>query len=140
MVIGNQIIVLDEIDSTNEYVKNNIEQLKNGAVVMAKTQTHGRGRLCRNWSSKEDGNLYTSFLLKDISWLSVPTHLPIFCAVVLRRTFALTSNLDDGFFLKWPNDIYYKDGKISGILIESDAKGVVDNTLTLRITGDITTS
>ncbi len=125
MLIGTQIIVLDEVDSTNDYTKTNFKQLKDGAVIMAKTQTHGRGRLCRNWVSKEDGNLYSSFVLKDLSWLAFPTHLPIFCAVVLRRTFVNVAGCDDGFLLKWPNDVYYGEGKISGILIESDVDGVV---------------
>ena len=125
LIIGTQIIVLDEVDSTNDYAKTNFKQLKDGAVIMAKTQTHGRGRLCRNWVSKEDGNLYSSFILKDFSWISVPTHLPILCAVVLRRTFVSVVGSDGAFLLKWPNDVSYGDGKISGILIESDVGGIV---------------
>lgn len=124
MILGTQIIVLDQVDSTNDYAKTNFLTLQDGAVIMAKVQTDGRGRLCRSWVSKEDGNLYSSFVIKDLSWLEMPTHLPIFCAVVLRRTLASVSNNDD-FLLKWPNDLYYDNGKISGILIESDLHGIV---------------
>ena len=55
--------VVDEINSTKSYLKNNAENLKDGAVIIAKKQTAGRGRLGRSFIS-EKGGLYMSLLIK----------------------------------------------------------------------------
>ncbi|MFH1223031.1 MAG: biotin--[acetyl-CoA-carboxylase] ligase [Pseudomonadota bacterium] len=114
MFIGRKITVLDVVDSTNEYIKQNQEKLVDGEVVCAKTQSSGRGRNQRQWVSDITGNLYASFIIKNASWLETPTHLPIFTAVVLRKAI---EGEDIGF--KWPNDIIASGAKLSGILIES---------------------
>jgi len=126
VTIGTQIIVLDEVSSTNDHIRSNSKQLKDGAVVIAGTQSAGRGRSSKQWDSKGAGNLYSSFILKDVSWLSTPIQLPIICAVVLRRAIVQAMGHDlDGLKLKWPNDLYYGDGKLSGILMESGLDGII---------------
>jgi BirA family transcriptional regulator, biotin operon repressor / biotin---[acetyl-CoA-carboxylase] ligase len=121
MYIGSKIEVLERVDSTNEYLKNNAGIYPDGAIVSAKVQTKGRGRFERKWISDVIGNLYCSILVKDITWLKTPTHLPIFMSVVLRR--AIMSTLNDKqaeIFFKWPNDLLSAKGeKFSGILVEA---------------------
>ncbi len=119
-------MVLDEVSSTNDYVRTNVDELKDGVVVISRVQSSGRGRNTKKWVSSHEGNLYASVLIKDITWLEMPTHLPIFCAVVLRDTIIkVRGNDDNEILLKWPNDIHYKDAKLSGILIESSGKNLI---------------
>ena len=51
------ILRFDSIDSTNQYVLDHMETLEHGTVVIAKTQTKGRGRYLRKWVSPDEGNL-----------------------------------------------------------------------------------
>jgi BirA family biotin operon repressor/biotin-[acetyl-CoA-carboxylase] ligase len=80
--IGTEVTFLETVDSTNEFIRKNINSLKNGAVVWAQTQTEGRGRLKRNWISDDNGNIYFSFLMKDRKWIKQLTELPIIVSVV----------------------------------------------------------
>jgi len=127
LFIGNKITLLDSVDSTNAYVKSNCDRLIDGEVVVSKIQTEGRGRFKRKWISDTEGNLYASFIIKDSSWLEMPTHLPIFVAVVLRRAVldSLSTNSDQRLGFKWPNDIVVDAGKLSGILIEASDNGYI---------------
>ena len=59
-----EIIHLEEIGSTNEYVKNNITNLNDKSVVYADRQISGHGRLGRTWVDTGDENLYLTFVLK----------------------------------------------------------------------------
>jgi len=125
--IGTEIICLETVDSTNNYVRNNIKALKNGAVVWALSQTHGKGRLHRDWVSDSNGNIYFSFLIKHSSWLKSLTELPIITSVVLLRSVHGCfdgTNLKD-LNLKWPNDLLWKGAKISGILMEIEGDKIV---------------
>lgn len=126
MAIGTQIIVLDEVSSTNDHIRSNSKQLKDGAVVIAKRQNAGRGRSSKKWDSSHEGNLYSSFIMKDVSWLDTPIQLPIICAVVLRRALigSIGHEVKD-LGLKWPNDIYFGEGKLSGILMEAGQDGTI---------------
>ena len=77
-------------------------------------QTAGRGQAGNGWESEEGKNLLCSILLpprKDLFYLNVLT------AVAVQRL------LGEGFTIKWPNDIYYGDKKIAGILIENAILG-----------------
>lgn len=120
MFIGKNIRVLNSVDSTNKYVKENHADLADGEIVVAKMQTAGRGRFSRKWISDE-GNLYCSFIVNSQSWLETPTQLPIFIAVVLRRAIldSMSKAEDIRIGFKWPNDILGDGGKLSGTLIES---------------------
>ncbi|OGS20616.1 MAG: biotin--[acetyl-CoA-carboxylase] ligase [Elusimicrobia bacterium RIFOXYA2_FULL_40_6] len=88
-------------------------------VVVAKTQTRGRGQFGRKWISPK-GGLYFSVILKpkfatnDVSKLTLIGTMSI--AKVLNNLFGLPAKV------KWPNDILIKNRKISGVLIESEIK------------------
>ena len=115
--IGEKIIRLQEIDSTNTYVKNNVDLIKqHGLVILTKMQTSGRGRLGRKFISIPDKNVTFSVILHP--------HLPfekihlysLLAGVVVSR---VLENYVDDVKLKWPNDVLVRGKKICGILIES---------------------
>ncbi len=109
--------VLDVVDSTNNYLKDRFSSYDK-AIVVAKRQSAGRGRLGRSWSSDFGGCLMFSMLIKpDISdeKLAFLTQL---VAVVLHKTIKKYIPNHANLKIKWPNDILLNAKKISGILTE----------------------
>lgn len=107
------LIVLDSVDSTNNYLKQNCERLPDKTAVIALEQTEGRGRLGRAWE-RTDGCLYLSLLLKTGE---IRGDLTLACAL------AVSDALDAAFQvktdIKWPNDILLHGKKLCGILVEN---------------------
>jgi BirA family biotin operon repressor/biotin-[acetyl-CoA-carboxylase] ligase len=110
---------LKEVDSTNLFLQLLVEKedLPSGSIVLADCQTSGRGQQGNRWVSEAGMNLTCSILLKP-ERLPANRFFSISEAVSLgvRNTLA---HFIDSVTVKWPNDIYYKDAKISGILIEN---------------------
>lgn len=107
-------IHFDEIDSTNTYLEKNYMNLPDLCAVYAAIQTAGKGRLNRKWESGR-GGLWFSVLFKNSEWS--PSTLQRVCSMASIQTLIRCSDKDKTpFGLKWPNDIYYKDKKISGCL------------------------
>ena len=125
-----RIIRLEETDSTNRYLKQLVreERPEEGSLVIADYQTEGRGQMGNSWYSGRGDNLLFSLLI-------YPRQLPANESFILSRVTSLAlKNLLDSFTddirIKWPNDIYWKDKKIAGILIENDIQGKeIDNTV-----------
>ncbi|GAB4260002.1 MAG: biotin--[acetyl-CoA-carboxylase] ligase [Vicingaceae bacterium] len=122
MIIGNQIIRLKEVDSTNDYLKSfktsNIAF--EGLVVVAQNQKKGRGQMGNEWLTEPDKNLTFSVLLKPkltINYSFVLSMLTSLAIIEFLRSIGLNSPL-----IKWPNDIYYHQKKMAGILIENTIK------------------
>lgn len=117
------VIKFDEIDSTNSYVVENIENLKNLNVITAKRQTSGRGRFDRIWNSNSDNVLMTIVIKPDkpkhFPYVNLTQYLSVITARILRKKYFLNATI------KWPNDILVEGKKISGILCEgvTDEKG-----------------
>jgi BirA family biotin operon repressor/biotin-[acetyl-CoA-carboxylase] ligase len=110
-----KIIQLDSIDSTNQYIKENFQSLNHLDVITTRNQTSGKGRRVNTWFSNQD-SLTFSVLLKDSINHQNISLLPLLMAKVLHKIISHHSN---DVYIKWPNDIYIQDKKISGILIES---------------------
>ena len=121
-----KIIRLKEIDSTHKFAIRMIES--NSAIecgIIADVQTNGVGRCERKWESAF-GNLYASIIKKipkneDICKISLATA----CAVHETVKNLLDSEKRDHLYLHWPNDIYYKNKKLSGILLAVVADWIV---------------
>ncbi len=112
-----KLLFLDEIDSTNKYAKEHIEELSDLSLVYAGVQTAGRGRLNRKWSGCSGENLYATIILKPSKEMkAVYTNLTQYLCLVLAETFEEYNIYPK---IKWPNDIRINGKKISGILAES---------------------
>jgi len=124
--IGREYIYLDEVVSTNLYLKENRE-LPNGTVVLAERQTGGRGRKGRKWVSPKYKGLYFSVLLKkDIELKTLSLFSLIFPLTVREIIQKYTRKK---VYIKWPNDIYIGNRKLSGTLIETEIEGNSINNL-----------
>ena len=116
------IINLDEIDSTNEYLKrmsndgyNSDEML----VVTAQYQTSGKGRRGRSWVTEPGTALMFSVLLKPRLKLDDCSMLTLVMALAVKRSL---SDMDIEAMIKWPNDILYQGKKLVGISTEMNAE------------------
>ena len=113
--------LFDEIDSTNAEALRQLKELGEGercapSVLIAKSQTAGRGRRGRVWVSKPGAGLYLSLVR---SFTLAPDSLQGLSLVVgMAAQAALTSLGAKGINLKWPNDIVYHGRKLGGILLE----------------------
>lgn len=115
MTIGDHIIHLHQVDSTNSYLKENARELEEGVVVWADLQTGGKGRRGRSWFATT-GSLTFSVLLRPqltAQDLLLFTLLPAVSVVkVLRAS-------DVNVVLKWPNDLLLNGKKMGGVLVET---------------------
>lgn len=112
--------LLGVVDSTNQYLLNNMTMLENGQSCFAEYQSAGRGRRGRRWVSPFGSNIYCSlyWCLDDGLAATMGLSLAIGIAVVD----ALESLGCENLKLKWPNDIYWNNRKLAGILIELSAQ------------------
>lgn len=127
LFVGQNIVKLKEIDSTNNYLKDllsNCEPLQEGTVIMADTQFAGRGQRGNVWLSEAGKNLTISILLKP-AFLAASEQFELNKVISLGVTDCLTKLLGEDCKVKWPNDIYVRDKKIGGILIENTLKGAL---------------
>jgi len=122
-------IKLDEVDSTNNYLRHlDTANDHRMMLVTAEFQTAGRGADTNRWESARGENLLFSLRV-------MPSNLPVRRMFALSEATALavreslasqlsTFNFQlSTFKVKWPNDIYYGDSKVAGILIENDLQG-----------------
>lgn len=116
------MIELDAIDSTNNFLKK-YRPLRPCRITMATAefQTSGRGADTNTWESERGANLLFSLL-------TFPQRTEASKVFSLSETLALSvhralSDFSSGFSIKWPNDIYYADYKVAGLLIENDIAG-----------------
>lgn len=109
--------ILAEVDSTNRYAKSLAENSDfTEALVIARRQTAGRGRMGRSFYS-EGGGLYMSLLLKPDFPCHKAIHITTAAAVAVTRAIRHISGTDCQ--IKWVNDIFLNDRKICGILTEA---------------------
>ena len=95
--------------------------LPSGTVIHTSNQTEGRGQRGNSWESELGKNVLFSMLLKKPA-VQVARQFAISEAVAVAVVEVL-SNYVEGLKIKWPNDIYYKDKKLCGILIEHSIMG-----------------
>ena len=115
--IGNKIIRLTEVGSTNTYLKENCDLLKqHGLVVLAEMQTSGRGRTGRKFVSLPAKNITFSVVLHPNLPLAEVQVFALMAGVVVAR---VLETYVDQIRLKWPNDVMVRGKKICGILLET---------------------
>ena len=115
--IGTKIIHLNEVDSTNSYLKANPELLnQHGLVVLTDMQTSGRGRAARKFVSLPGKNLTFSVVLHPQMPVGEIQIYSLLASVVVAR---VLENYVSKIRLKWPNDVLVNEKKICGILLET---------------------
>lgn len=119
-----RVEVFETLDSTNTYCLTQARsQVETPLLVVADTQTAGRGRRGKTWYSPPQANLYLSLMLqrsagaKDLSGLTLAVGVEI-------AKFLKNKGLSD-VALKWPNDIWVGQRKLGGILVELQGPYVV---------------
>jgi BirA family biotin operon repressor/biotin-[acetyl-CoA-carboxylase] ligase len=120
--LGRRIELFDCLPSTNrEAVQLAQAEVEHGTVVVADSQTAGRGRLSRTWFSPPGANLYCSIILRTArpperltEWLS---WLPLISALAAAEAIEQVSSIHVS--VKWPNDLLISERKVGGILCES---------------------
>ena len=125
LFVGQNFVTIKEVDSTNNFLKDlasNSKPLIEGTVIMAENQYAGRGQHQNGWHAEPGKNLTFSLLLKP-HFLSVPDQFDLVRAVSLGVFDALEPLLGEKLKIKWPNDIYYADNKLGGMLIENMIQG-----------------
>ena len=112
------IVRFDSIDSTNSEAS---RQAKLGApeglCIIAREQTAGRGREQRVWLSPPDAGLYFSIVLRPVKEMRHWPLITLMTAVAVHN--ALKTAFEIACDIKWPNDIYCRGLKLSGILAET---------------------
>jgi BirA family biotin operon repressor/biotin-[acetyl-CoA-carboxylase] ligase len=115
--LGTEFHYFAEIGSTNTHARWLAEQgAREGELVIADSQTDGRGRLGRHWVSPPNVNLYISFVLRPKLPPASAPQITLMAAVALAET--LQSFLPVPPAIKWPNDITVNGKKLAGILAE----------------------
>jgi len=119
---GRQFTWLKSIDSTNLRARALARDgASEGSVVVADSQTGGRGRMRRTWVSPPGANLYCSIVLRPpVPSLRMP-EIPLIAAAAIHSAIAAECpGLD--IFIKWPNDIIAGGRKLCGILCEMESE------------------
>lgn len=119
----NNIIHLSETTSTNNYLKSLLqtEDFQEGTVVYTDYQTSGKGQRGNSWVSERGKNLLFSLLLYP-SVLRADEQF-VLSQLISLSIYNVLSTYATDMSVKWPNDIYWKDKKICGILIENNLEG-----------------
>jgi len=129
--IGKRLFYFDKIDSTNEYAsilikksindsmnKNTSIKNINGSLILAEEQTKGRGKRGNKWHSEKGGLWFTIIIVNNIEQ-KILNNIVIIMAVSIVS--ALKEHTGYEFSVKWPNDIYFCNKKVGGILTEISA-------------------
>jgi BirA family biotin operon repressor/biotin-[acetyl-CoA-carboxylase] ligase len=116
--IGAQVHYFREIGSTNSHARDLAEAgAAEGTVVIAESQSQGRGRLGRRWESPAFSNLYLSILLRPKLAPAHAAQITLMAAVALAD--AVEAYIPGQVAIKWPNDILVGNKKLAGILTEA---------------------
>ncbi len=130
IVLGEPLIELTTINSTNIYAMEQVHQglALSGSCYTADFQTDGKGQHGRSWESEKGQNLLASYVLElkqlKTGKIWTPAHQIGFSAAIAlgaRAFFAVFAGEETR--IKKPNDIYFRDRKAGGILIENLVRG-----------------
>ncbi|MEW5287308.1 bifunctional biotin--[acetyl-CoA-carboxylase] ligase/biotin operon repressor BirA [Klebsiella michiganensis] len=115
-----RVTVLPVIDSTNQYLLDRLSELQSGDACVAEYQQAGRGRRGRKWFSPFGSNLYLAMYWRLEQGPAAAIGLSLVIGIVIAEV--LQSLGADKVRVKWPNDLYLQDRKLSGILVELTGK------------------
>ena len=123
------------IESTNQYLQRLLDEGIDitDNIVVADFQTSGKGQGNNVWQSEDGMNLLFSIAL-DMSFLKAENQFLLTQMISVAMIDVLKKYLpEESLFIKWPNDIYFNDKKIAGILIKNEIKGMMLGTSIIGI-------
>ena len=115
--LGQRVLTLAEVDSTNAYLLARAADLPDGTVACAEFQTAGRGRLGRRWEAPRGASVLLSVLLKEPAGSLLVRQATLLAAVAACEAIEQTTLCRPG--LSWPNDLVIHGRKLGGIIVES---------------------
>lgn len=123
-VIGTPFTRLNRVNSTNIYAMEQLQAklAEHGAAFFADLQTHGKGQMGKKWESESGQNLLLSVIL-NVSPLNIGQQFALSAATALAGFDLLSQYIPSDLSIKWPNDLYWRDRKAGGILIENQISG-----------------
>ncbi len=124
LYVGQNLIKLDRVSSTNDYLKeqlSNFKPLDEGSAIMTIDQYSGKGQRGNTWQSQPGKNLTISIVFYP-TFLAIEDQFLLNVCFSLGLTNWLQSTLRQSVKVKWPNDIMVDQQKICGILIENQVK------------------
>ncbi|MDT8400107.1 MAG: biotin--[acetyl-CoA-carboxylase] ligase [Bacteroidales bacterium] len=123
MIIASNIIYREKVSSTNDLAAEMLAAgtTPDGTLIYAGEQTGGRGRKGNVWISEAGKNLTLSVIL--LPWFLRADQQFMVSKIVSLAICELLDPYSCLISIKWPNDIYHKDDKIAGILIEASLEG-----------------
>jgi BirA family biotin operon repressor/biotin-[acetyl-CoA-carboxylase] ligase len=128
--IGHTFIELGSVDSTNNYATARVHEglASHGTVFFAHDQFAGKGQRGKTWNSRPGDNVIMSLVLQPAldagTGLTLAQPFPLsICIAVACHDFFSRYALPDQTSVKWPNDLYWRDRKAGGILIENICRG-----------------
>ncbi|MBC8053602.1 MAG: biotin--[acetyl-CoA-carboxylase] ligase [Sphingobacteriaceae bacterium] len=125
LFVGQNVVTLKQVDSTNNFLKNELAKstpLCEGTVILAEEQFAGRGQANNTWYSEPGKNLTFSLLLSP-AFLNPEKQFLLNKSLSIAINDTLTTIIGNKAKIKWPNDIYYDNDKLGGVLIENILRG-----------------
>ncbi len=118
--IGLPFTHLTSINSTNIYAMEQLQAnlAEHGAAFFADEQTNGKAQMGKHWHSLPGQNILLSVIMNTKA-LSLSKPFPLSAAIALACIDVLQQYIQEDLSIKWPNDIYWRDRKTGGILIEN---------------------
>ncbi len=116
-VLGRQVLVFDEVDSTNSALRKRAAELPDGTIAHAELQSAGRGRQGRRWETPRGAGVLLSVLLHEPAATPLRACAAMFASVALCEAVESIAALAPG--VRWPNDVTLAGRKLAGVLVES---------------------
>lgn len=122
--IGQPFMELAVVESTNIYAMDLLQAnlAGHGTAVFAHHQTAGKGQRGKSWTGEPGLNIALSVIM-DCSFLIITRQFPLSSMVALACHDFFSGYAGDETRIKWPNDLYWRDRKAGGILIENLVRG-----------------
>ncbi len=121
---GSFFTILDTVDSTNNYAMARIDAglATHGMVWFANEQTAGKGQRGKVWTSEKGKNIAMSLVLEPEK-MKISNQFHLSAVVALACFEFLSAYIEGETKIKWPNDLFWRDRKAGGILIENKLQG-----------------
>lgn len=113
-------VFLEQVDSTNQYLKDNYSNSKEEVILVSDEQTKGKGRLGNPWSSDKGTGIWMSLILRPNINPSEASKITLTAAAAVAEAIEEVTEAKTG--IKWPNDIVIDGKKVCGILTEMGAE------------------